>query len=125
MTLTDLEERYGPMVGLETLATYFHARVRAMQAALRREDVAVYEFGGDRVVALRAVEDKFDLGHLVLSEEAVAHEQARWHATHRPDGSPKPINEYLDELRTETPELVARIEAARQEQRESTLATSA
>lgn len=118
MSITDLEDRYGPMVSLDTLAAFFHARVRALQSALRRQDIAVYEFGDDRVVALRAVEEKFDLGKLVVGDEAVAHGQAKWRATHRADGTVKPAEEYLDELRARTPDLIARIEAARQEQRE-------
>lgn len=125
MTQTELEGRYGPMVSLETLAGYFHARVRALQAALRREQITIYEFGDDRMVALRAVEAKFGLIPVKTDDEAIAHNQARWQATHRDDGSPKPADEYLAELRAETPALVARIEAARREQRDRNLVATA
>lgn len=125
MSPTALEDRYGQMVSLDVLATFFHARVRALQAALRREQITVYEFGDDRVVALRAVEEKFDLAGLVLVDETAAHEQARWSATHRVDGSAKPPAEYLDDLRAKTPALVARIEAAREEQNARQLVPSA
>jgi hypothetical protein len=112
----DLEQLYGPMVSLETLAGFFRTRLRALQAALRREQVTVYEFGDERVVALRDVEARFGLGHLIVSDEETAHERAKWRATHREDGSVKPPDEYLAELRAKTPELLALIQTARRQE---------
>lgn len=115
MTATDLETRYGPMVSLDELAGYFHAHVRAIRNALDAQKIPILTFGSSSVVPLRQVEQSFGLESMLVDEDFIRHEAARFESTHRPDGSPKPLAEFIDEVEADTPRWEAEIEAARRE----------
>jgi hypothetical protein len=112
MSRLDLEQRYGPMVPLSDLAVYFHAAQRAVRRALEAREIPILEFGSSAVVPLRLVEAAFGLD-LLADPEAIRHDQARWNSMYRADGSPKPPQEYLAEVRTRADKYGAAIKAAR------------
>lgn len=114
MVVSDLESRYGKMVSLDELALYFHAHVRAVRNALEANKIPIFAFGRSTVVPLRLVEQRFGLQEVAVDEDFLRHEAARHRSSYRPDGSPKPIEEFVAELEAEAPQWLAMIEAARE-----------
>lgn len=114
MSASDLESRYGKMVSLDELALFFHAHVRAVRNALEANRIPIFTFGRSTVVPLRLVEQSFGLQDVAVDEDFLRHEAARYRSTYRPDGSPKPIEEFVAELEADAPQWLAMIEAARE-----------
>ena len=114
MTVSDLESRYGKMVSLDELALFFHAHVRAVRNALEANQIPIFTFGRSTVVPLRLVEQRFGLADVATDEDFLRHEAARSRSSYRPDGSPKPIEEFVAELEADSPRWLALIEAARE-----------
>jgi hypothetical protein len=115
MNAQDLEARYGPLVTIDALAEYFHARPRQIFGLLRRERVPVFDVGDAPMAPIRLLEQRLGLEPIADEHDvdAVAHRQAQWRATHNDAGEPKPAADYLAELRAKTPALLARLDAAR------------
>jgi hypothetical protein len=114
MTVSDLENRYGKMVSLDDLALFFHAHVRAVRNALEANRIPIFTFGRSTVVPMRLVEHSFGLQDVAADEDFLRHEAARFRSSHRPDGSRKPIEEFVAELEADAPRWLAMIEAARE-----------
>ena len=124
MTAADLEARYGPMISLQELATFFRAHIRAIRNALDRQGIPIFTFGESVVVPLRAVEHGFGLEELAVDEDVLRHEAPRFESTYRPDGTRKPVEEFVAEMRADTATWMALVEAAREAARPNHLAVS-
>lgn len=113
MTVSDLEQRYGAMIPLHQLATYFHAHQRAVRAELEERGVPIYTLGSSSVVPLRLVERAFDLAALADDEEMLRHDAMRWQAMHHADGRAKTVREYAAEVAEREPRWRDALERAR------------
>jgi hypothetical protein len=111
MTAIDLVARYGIMVPLADIASLFHASQQAMRSALDERGVPIFEVGDSTIVPLRMVDEALSLA--VLMDEDERHTAAVARAATCPDGSPKPMAEYIAEVDARAGVWLDDIEAAR------------
>lgn len=97
MTLTtapDLRQLYGPLIRLGDLAAYFGTSTRALRPMLRARGIEPIAIGSEELVQAYRVTADLGLERIDVLEDQADYETRRRTLTHRPDGTPRTLDEF-------------------------------
>lgn len=102
-TAPDLRTQYGPVMDLEEFAAYLGTTVRALRPALRRVGVVTISVGDSERVQVAVATAALGLERLDVLEDQADLEARRRLLTHRPDGAPRPLDEFWAVVESQAP----------------------